>query len=217
MIGRPILRAVLFMIPSLFGLAHAEGVRIACVGDSITYGHGIKKRDVYSYPAQLGTLLGKGYTVRNFGLNGATMLSRGDNPYRESVQLHSALQFAPDVVVIMLGTNDIKPHNWRYKEDYIADYGAMIERFRSLPSRPKIWICHPVPAFPNPGSIDGRIIKEEVLPMVDKVAEHNSVDIIDLYTPLADKPTFFSDTVHPNAKGAKVVAETVAAALGRRP
>ena len=58
-----------------------EAVRVACVGDSITYGSGIPDREHNSYPAQLQKLLGDGYEVRNFGVSGATLLKNGDKPY----------------------------------------------------------------------------------------------------------------------------------------
>ena len=55
-----------------------KGVKVACVGDSITYGAGIKDRKKNSYPAQLQSLLGEGYQVRNFGNSGSTLLKKGD-------------------------------------------------------------------------------------------------------------------------------------------
>ena len=62
----------------------AEKIRVACVGNSITYGAFITDRDINSYPAQLQVLLGKEYDVRNFGLSGCTVLDKGNMPYRKS-------------------------------------------------------------------------------------------------------------------------------------
>lgn len=56
-------------------------IKVACVGNSITYGAGISNREKNSYPAQLQYYLGEGYEVRNFGSNGATAQSDGDYPY----------------------------------------------------------------------------------------------------------------------------------------
>jgi len=87
---------------------HAEDViRIACVGDSITYGAGIKGRVTKSYPAQLQELLGATYNVGNFGVSGRTLLKKGDKPYWENKAYKNALDFKPDIVIIKLGTNDI--------------------------------------------------------------------------------------------------------------
>ena len=60
---------------------YQETIRVACVGDSITYGAGIKNRERDNYPTVLGRLLGKKFQVRNFGVNGATLLKNGDKPY----------------------------------------------------------------------------------------------------------------------------------------
>ncbi len=56
-------------------------IKVACVGDSITFGFTIENRDQNSYPAQLGRLLGKNWEVKNFGVIGATLLKKGDMPY----------------------------------------------------------------------------------------------------------------------------------------
>jgi len=84
-------------------------VRVACVGDSITFGAGVEDRDKNHYPAVLGGLLGTSFDVRNFGRSGATLSSSGDLPYRDTDEFKAATAFAPDVVVIKLGTNDTKP------------------------------------------------------------------------------------------------------------
>jgi len=125
-----------------------EKIRVACVGDSITFGLGIPEPNDNSYPAQLGELLGKGWDVRNFGQSGLTLLKKGGVPYGNYSQYKAALAFNPDIVIIKLGTNDTKPDNWKHKGDYITDYVDMIESFRKLPSRPKVFACYPVPVFP---------------------------------------------------------------------
>src|SRR4051795_12206778 len=72
-------------------------IRVACVGDSITYGYGIKDREHNSYPAQLGVLLGKRWEVRNFGINGATALKEGTRSYSDQPAYREALTFKPHV------------------------------------------------------------------------------------------------------------------------
>ncbi len=47
-------------------------IKVACVGDSITAGYGLANPGTQSYPAQLQTILGGGYTVENYGASGAT-------------------------------------------------------------------------------------------------------------------------------------------------
>lgn len=216
--------ALAFLAP----LANAEPsqpIRVACVGDSITYGAGLADRDRESYPVCLGRWLGPDYDVRNFGRSGATLLHAGDLPYIKQPQHDEAIAFKPDVVVIMLGTNDSKHHgggappndnvteNWRYKADYVPDYEALIAEFRAANPGVKIYVCYPTPCFPGRWGIDDKTIRDEIRPLVHKVARSSHAKIIDLYEPFAGKADMFPDTVHPNAAGAKMMAAVVYHAL----
>jgi lysophospholipase L1-like esterase len=191
----------------------AEPMRIACVGDSITFGAAIKDRQANCYPTQLGRMLGDRATVRNFGVNGATLLKKGDNPYWRQGAYKNALGFKPDLVVIKLGTNDSKPQNWKHKAEYVTDYVALIKSFQELESKPTVWVCYPVPAYPGRWGITDKVMKEEVMPLIDKVAKEAGVRIIDLYAALSNKKDMFPDRVHPNAAGAKVMVKTISEAL----
>ncbi|WP_372798731.1 GDSL-type esterase/lipase family protein [Pontiella sp.] len=196
-----------------FILKHTRPVRVACVGDSITFGHGIKNREKNSYPAQLALLLGDGYRVENFGVSGATLLKNGNKPYWKTKRFKPAHDFKPDVVIIKLGTNDSKPQNWQYKEAYISDYVALVKEFQALPGHPEVRICYPVPAYPGRWGISDEVVANEIIPMIDQVALQTGAEIIDCYTALSDRPDLFPDTVHPNAEGARLIAEAVAGAL----
>jgi lysophospholipase L1-like esterase len=183
------------------------------VGDSITYGAGIADRMNNSYPAQLQRILqdfDPSWKVDNYGVSGATLLSRGDLPYVRQSAYISAQTCNPDVVVIKLGTNDSKPQNWQYKASFISDYSAMIDVFRNLPSRPQVWICKPVPAFRLNFSIRPEVIRDEMLPMIDEISRQKGVPVIDLYTALLPYGNLFPDAIHPNAEGAAIMAQTIA-------
>ena len=202
-------------------VAHAEPKkapqRLACVGDSITFGAAIKDRAKNCYPAQLGRMLGEGWDVRNFGVNGATLLKKGDKPYWKQRAFGQAHAFEPEIVIIKLGTNDSKPQNWKHKDDYVADYVDLIESFRKLKSKPRVFICYPVPAYPGRWGITDKVMKEEVMPRLDEVAEKSGCKVIDLYSALSDKKEMFPDRVHPNADGATVIAKVIASTItGKR-
>jgi len=189
-------------------------IRVACVGDSITYGATVYNRGMNCYPAQLDLLLWGKAMVVNFGLNGATLLKKGDCPYWGKREYREALEFNPQVVVIKLGTtNDSRPVNWQYKSEFVSDYIDLIKSFRNLESKPVVWICYPAPAYPGRWGITDKVIKEEVIPLIDEVARKADVKIIDLYSALSDKKEMFPDTVHPTAAGAKIMAETIAEAI----
>jgi acyl-CoA thioesterase-1 len=192
---------------------YSETIRVACIGDSITYGSGIKFRSRDSYPIQLGRMLGDQWEVRNFGVGGATMLKSGDKPYWEQSAFAEVLAYNPDVVIIKLGTNDTKPQNWESKGDFVADYCDMIDEFEDLPAEPRIWICNPVPAYSDRWGISESRVRDEVIPLTAKVARKRDVPVIDLYESLSGKGDLFPDQIHPNAEGAYHMAREISAAL----
>ena len=193
--------------PALFA-AEKPG-RLACVGDSITFGVGTGLPAFYSYPAQLERMLGTAWEVRGFGDSGSTLLNAGDKPYQKQQAFENALKFNPEVVVIMLGTNDTKPQNWRLKDSFAADYRDLIAKFKALPSRPRIYICRPVPV-PGAGNygINNAAILEQ-FPLVDLVAKEEGLGVIDLYASLDGHDDLLPDRVHPNRGGAERMARAV--------
>jgi lysophospholipase L1-like esterase len=192
---------------------YCDTIRVACVGDSITYGSSIKFRIRDCYPAQLDRMLGDKWETRNFGVGGATMLKKGDKPYWKQQAFEDALAFNPYVVIIKLGTNDTKPQNWKFRKEFAADYIGMIDHFANLPNNPRIWICYPVPAYPARWGISDSRIKNEVVPLIEQVARKKHVPVIDLYEPLSNKPELFPDLIHPNAEGARLIAKEIYKAL----
>lgn len=194
----------------------AGKVRVACVGDSITYGEKLEDREADCYPAQLGRLLGPGYRVRNFGVSGATLLNKGDKPYLKERAYNLVKEFKPNIIIILLGANDAKLWNWEHESDFISDYKAMIKELSALESKPKIWLCTPVPAYPRNYGIEDERIRTAVVPKVEAIATDSGLPIIDLYKALSDKPELFPDKVHPNAAGAALLARTVYQALASK-
>ena len=188
--------------------------KVACVGDSITFGARIEDRENKCYPAQLAVALGEGWTVKNLGENGATLLGKGDRPWIEGQACKDAMAFAPDIVIINLGANDSKPQNiGKYPDEFIPDYLALIERFRALPSRPLVYLCNPVEVFDFTGGIQYSVIEKEIRPRIKTVAERSKCAVIDLKTPFVNRKDLLADLVHPNADGAKLMAEIIAATI----
>lgn len=192
----------------------AAPIRVACLGDSITEGYGTGDPAHKSYPAQLAVLLGDAYDTRNFGVGGATLLDIGDKPYRSLPAFAQACAFNPDIIVIGLGTNDSKPYNWQHRDRFVANYVSLIRQLRELPTRPRIFICQPMPAWPPSGwSISPDVIERELPPMIADLARAEHVGVIDLFTPMRDHHDFTPDHVHPDARGANAIARIVAAAI----
>ena len=187
-----------------------DAVRVACVGNSITDGHGIDMATAYGYPAELQKILGNDYWVKNFGVSGRTMLKSGDQPYMKEKAWADAQAFKPDVVVIKLGTNDSKPQNWQHKDEFRRDLEQMIEALR--PAR--ILLCTPIPAFKSTWDISDSVIVNGIIPIQKKVAKKYGLQVIDLHTLFAgESEKMLTDGIHPDQKGARRLAEIVADAI----
>ena len=179
-------------------------IRVACLGDSLT-----RMVEPVAYPTQLQGLLGRGWEVRNFGLGTATVLSFGDLPYLKSREFEDALAWEPHAVIILLGTNDSKPRHWYYRDDFVRDYHWMVDRLQQIPTRPRIWIAYPPPAFPGQWGIRDSVIREEMIPRLKKIARRQGVPVIDLYAVFAGHPELFPDQIHPDERGLALLAEAV--------
>ena len=206
---------ILFCGTFFAAFAQQKAVKVACVGNSITYGSGLKDRQADSCPSVLGRMLGEGYEVQNFGLGGRTMLRKGDRPYIFENRFRDALSFNPDVVVIKLGTNDSKPGNRVYiQENFVEDVTALVDSFRLLPSQPTIFLCYPAKVYNNGlGGISDSIVVADIIPRVTQAAKELKMQVIDLYAVTDSMPQNFPDNVHPNEEGAIAIAEAVYKAI----
>jgi lysophospholipase L1-like esterase len=200
------------LLTLLVGARRATAARIACVGDSITFGYGLADPSTQSYPAVLAAELGSAHTLENFGVSGATLLKNGDRPYWEETSFGASTSFDPDVVVIMLGTNDAKPQNWTREAEFAPDYLELIEHYRLLGAL--VYVATPPPVF-GAGAFDisPTVVAGEVVPLVRTLAEDANAPLVDVFTALSEEAQNFPDTVHPNAAGAALIADAVAAAL----
>lgn len=164
---------VSFAVSPLFA---RERIKVACVGNSVTYGYGLENRETESYPSRLQALLGEEYDVRNFGHSGATLLRRAYRPYTEQQAYRDALDFAADIVVIHLGLNDTDPRAWpNYRDEFVADYLDLIEDFRKVNPECKVWVCRMTPISHRhhrfkSGTRDWYWMEQERIELVAKVA-----------------------------------------------
>ena len=193
-----------------------DKVKVACVGNSVTFGYGLNNREQTCYPAVLQRLLGTNYDVRNFGHSGTTLLTEGHRPYIQQTEYKEALAFKPDWVVIHLGLNDTDPRNWpNYNQHFNRDYQLLINAFRKDNPKAKIWICLMTPIFhTHPRFESGtRDWHAAIQQHIRNIAKANDVELIDLHTPLYSHPNLFADALHPNAEGAEIMAQTIRSAL----
>lgn len=200
-----------FFLISSFCFAQAP-IKVACVGNSITQGPGRDNPD--SYPLQMQALLGDAYEVVNFGVSGRTMLRKGDFPYWNEPQFEEVKAFQPDVLVIMLGTNDSKPQNWAHAAEFRQDYLDMITEFReSMPADGKVYVILPVPVTRENFGITPEVMNNEQRLMLYDIIDESGADFIDLYTPFMGKEDLLPDGVHPNVEGLGIMASVIARAI----
>lgn len=181
--------------------AMACPVKVACVGDSIT--------QITGYPSDLQTMLGDNYTVGNFGCTGSTVLLNSWKPYMDQPEFRSAEEFDPNIVVIMLGTNDdlqsLRPDN----DSFEGDYEQLIGAFENLRSAPQIYVAESPPIFSNSTDLSSTYLSDTLIPMTQDVAQNMGLPLIDVYGTFVNHPNFFVDGVHPNSEGAKLIAADV--------
>lgn len=180
--------------------------KVAFVGDSITFGYKVPE----SYPIKLGKLLGPLYEVRNFGISGATMVSIGGASYWIKPEYAASKAWNPDIVVIMLGTNDSKPGNWKNKDQFIVDYKKMINEYKQLPSHPEVYVNLPPKVYGSGNfGITDEVVSKEIIPIIRDIAQQENVKVNDVYTATSGMPQNFTDMVHPNDAGTKAIANAV--------
>lgn len=211
-----LLAAILYTFISIPTVTAADIIRVACIGNSVTYGYGHRNPAQTSYPVRLGEMLGEEYDVRNFGHSGATLLSHGHRPYIQQQAWRNALAFAPDKAIIHLGLNDTDPRNWpNWRDEFIPDYLAMIDSLRAVNPNVEVWVCRMTPIFHGHHRFKSgtRDWHAQIQKAIEEVALLANAHLIDLHEPLYHRPDLFADALHPDAEGAYILARTVYSAM----
>lgn len=216
---RHIIQKKLFYIVVLLfsiNVSAQKKIKVACIGNSITYGYTLPARETQAYPAQLQQMLGSNYDVKNFGKSGSTLLNRGHRPYMEQEEYYKAIAFAGDIVIIHLGINDTDPRNWpHFRDDFVKDYITLINSFRIANSKCRVIVAKlsPIsnlhPRFES-GTRDWR---EEIQQAIETVACVTDAQLVDFESPLYPYPFLLPDALHPNQEGAHILAQTVYSAI----
>lgn len=193
-----------------------QKIKVACVGNSITYGTGIEDREHFSYPVQLQKMLGEKYQVGNFGKPGATLLNHGHRPYMQQEEFKEAMAFKGDIAVIHLGINDTDPRNWpNYRDEFVKDYLSLMDSLRSANPKVRFILARMTPiADRHPRFISGtKLWHGEIQEAIQTVARVSGAELIDFHAPLYPYPYLLPDAIHPNPEGAGILAKTVYAGI----
>jgi acyl-CoA thioesterase-1 len=181
--------------------AHSGPIRVACVGDSITQNSG--------YPSDLQALLGTNYTVGNFGSSGSTVSLNSWKPYMNQTEFQNAEDFQPDIVIIMLGTNDDLMGLHQYNESFEDDYGKLITSFQQTQNSPEVLIAESPPIFSNSIDLSPAYLTSIIIPKTQDLANRMNLPLVDVYSAFVNQPDCFIDGVHPDSQGASIIASEV--------
>jgi lysophospholipase L1-like esterase len=176
-------------------------IRVACVGDSITQGSG--------YPSKLQELLGSNYTVGNFGVSGSTVSLNSSLPYMKQAAFFNAENFNPDIVLIMLGTNDANSEIAYNEDNFEADYIQLVTSFEGLTSTPQIWVIKSPPIFSVDSNYSNTYLTSTIFPQIDELTTQMNLPTMNMYSVLENHSEYFFDGVHPNTDGANLIASNI--------
>ncbi|TWU47034.1 GDSL-type esterase/lipase family protein [Rubripirellula reticaptiva] len=197
---------------------------VACVGDSITAG---------PYPSLLQAALGDEWLIVNCGKGAATVIDGTLRPYHTLPEYQKALNANPDVVIIMLGTNDANPKWWDDQDrktsfdgspgaEFRMRYVSLIESFEQLPKSPRILLATPMPIFPGKESRDqmqeervGRRahLINDVIPQIRQIAAERNLLLVDLHQRMSAQKENCVDGVHYNQAGYQAIADSMKVAI----
>ena len=198
-----------------------EKIKIACVGDSITFRHGFEDAPENNYPSVLQELLGEGYEVMNFGESGTCVQTETDCAYMEQAVYQESLSYEADILILMLGTNDSKEWNWKGEEAFEEAYIALLEQYLKKEHSPKVYIGISPKAFYINNNTSGTAefgiepeIVDKIVTIQKEVAKKYGYDIIDIYEATREHPQWLKeDGIHPTLEGAKGIAEVIKEAI----
>ena len=185
--------------------------KVACIGDSITWGFTLLNPWKQSYPALLQEMLGDEYKVRNFGYNDASARFDADTPYVKTRVYRESLEWNPDIVLLMLGTNDTKNRNWD-PDIFRRDYRKIVESYQNLSSQLRVILIAPIRIFHILGKpllgVHPETMEEGVRPAIREMANGMGLPLVDLHGLFTDTH-YCRDGVHPQRAGARMLAETI--------
>lgn len=188
-------------------------IKVACVGDSTTYGHGISNWPKNNYPTLLQGLLGESYHVNNYGVSSHAVQDTSDRPYMNLAHYQESLAYDAAFVVFMMGSNDSKPENWIDAAAFQEDLLTLLESYGdaeiTLCTLPSAFFTEELTENVTSHDIQPKIV-DEIAQITRDIAAEKGYTLIDIHALTAQHPEWISkDGVHPSNEGAAAIAQEV--------
>ncbi len=209
-------------------------VKVACIGDSITYGWKLAHPESEAFPALLQRMLGDGFEVRNFGVPALGVYlhlpwkttENGRRAWSLSPACAEALAWGPDIVVSNLGANDLDefPKEFTLAADgtpalargtFRRQYADVLNAFKAGGRKPRILMWTRLCAMKAENAAKYGPTMALMADDLEAVAEEVGAEGVDIYAataPSAQKDDW-PDPTHPPASGHRAIAEAVFRAL----
>ncbi|MGT2715348.1 DUF459 domain-containing protein [Streptococcus respiraculi] len=199
------------MYPEVLTIGNGA-IKVATVGDSLTYGYGLEDRERDAYPSILAEKLGNHYQVSNFGLSGRSLQSTSDYPYLQEKNAQLSLESEADIVIIMIGSNDSRGPYWN-KERFTKEYGELVDRYLKMPSQPDVYLLVPPYVPTSRFGLNNDIVRTELQEIIPRIAEERGLEWINFYPLTEGCLEYYSDGLHLTPLGNQLIADRVYAAI----
>lgn len=201
-----------------------ELIRVACVGDSITFGTNSADPSLQSYPVYLQRMLGYDYYVEKFGAPSHSLIETDTQSFLKHDYFRQSTAADPDVVIVMLGTNDCRTQKWEdsaykdwsdpaRKEAFLTSGQKLIDAYRRANSEVQI-IFSTCPTVPQDEWLDTdwtARLRRYGNPAIKELAEANGCPVIDVFTYSEEHPEMFEggDGLHPQNEQYEILAQGI--------
>lgn len=179
-------------------------IKVACIGDGITHGTSSVNVNTHAYPIYLQKLLGFEYYVANYGTPDKKMTDYAVKTEAEKengtiTDYDLSISFVPDVVIIMLGTNDANPTSSKLpladnEEKYSDAASKLVSAYRKINSNVQIYLATP------PSEAKNSQWETNLATIAEwnrAIAGYLNCNVIDVFTDSASLGWDFPDDLHP--------------------
>lgn len=189
-----------------------EIIKVACVGDSLTFRRSYTE-ELYNYSDFLGELLGENYEVTNYGMAGTCLQANTSYPYTSTRVYLASVEAEADIIIIMLGTNDIWYDRWQDEETFYQYYIELIDSYLQTENTPEIYLCTIPYIYSDKYSewdVDYNGRGDNIRTIIRQISEERGYHLIEMEQITMDHPEWYEeDGLHFNYEGAIGISKII--------